>query len=102
MLPLRHPRLLPGVLDVIESAVHAGARAGSARHILLVDVDDLGWTDLGCYGSSFHATPQLDAPGRGSCRLENAHAAWPVWAPSRGALMTGRVRARVGITQWIG
>src|SRR5699024_8737945 len=38
----------------------------------------------------------------GSCRLENAYAASPVCSPSRAALLTGRVPARVGVTQWIG
>src|SRR5699024_6473772 len=68
----------------------------------LVHVDDLGWTDLGCYGSSFYETPRLDALAAGSCRLENAYAASPVCSPSRAALLTGRVPARVGVTQWIG
>src|SRR5699024_6106763 len=77
----------------------AGRRA---PNIVLVHVDDLGWTDLGCYGSSFYETPRLDALAAGSCRLENAYAASPVCSPSRAALLTGRVPARVGVTQWIG
>ena len=76
--------------------------AATRPNIVLVHVDDLGWTDLGCYGSSFYETPRLDALAADSCQLLDAYAASPVCSPSRAALMTGRVPARVGITQWIG
>ncbi|WP_232820238.1 sulfatase [Brachybacterium sp. YJGR34] len=78
--------------------------AGSTRrpNILLLHIDDLGWSDLGCYGSTFYETPRLDALARASCSFTEAYAASPVCSPSRAALMTGKVPARVGITQWIG
>ena len=80
----------------------SGAREASAPNIVLIHIDDLGWTDLGCYGSSFYETPRIDALAKDSCQLFDAYAASPVCSPSRAALMTGRVPALVGITQWIG
>lgn len=80
----------------------SGVHEVSAPNIVLIHIDDLGWTDLGCYGSSFYETPRIDALAKDSCQLFDAYAASPVCSPSRAALMTGRVPARVGITQWIG
>src|SRR5699024_8748847 len=62
-----------------------------APNIVLIHVDDLGWTDLGCFGSGFYETPRLDALADQGCRLPNAYAASPVCSPSRASLMTGRV-----------
>lgn len=78
-----------------------GERDGRPN-IVLIHLDDLGWTDLGYYGSSFYETPRIDELARQSCVFTEAYAASPVCSPSRAALMTGRTPARVGITQWIG
>jgi arylsulfatase A-like enzyme len=70
-------------------------------NVVVILVDDLGWTDLGCYGSSFHDTPNLDALAADGIRFTNAYAASPVCSPTRAALMTGRHPVRVNITDWI-
>jgi arylsulfatase A-like enzyme len=76
--------------------------AGSARpSFLFFLVDDLGWKDLGCYGSTFHQTPNLDALARSGMRFTDAYAASPVCSPTRASIMTGKHPARVGITDWI-
>lgn len=71
-------------------------------NIVLILVDDLGWTDLSCYGSSFYETPHLDALAAGGLRFTQAYAAAPVCSPSRAALLSGKYPARVGVTNWIG
>jgi len=86
-------------------AAVAGARllaAAPARwNLILIVSDDLGWTDLACYGSQFYETPNLDRLAREGMRFTNAYAACPVCSPTRAALMTGKYPARLGLTDWI-
>lgn len=78
------------------------ANAETARpNVVLFLVDDLGWADLGCYGSSFHETPHIDALAAGGSRFTNAYAACPVCSPTRASILTGRHPVRVNITDWI-
>jgi arylsulfatase A-like enzyme len=80
----------------------AAAAASTARpNFVFVLVDDLGWTDLGCYGSSLYETPRLDRLAEAGVRFTNAYAACPVCSPTRASIMTGKYPARVGITDWI-
>lgn len=70
-------------------------------NIVLVLVDDLGWTDLGCYGSTYYETPNIDRLASQGMRFTNAYAACAVCSPTRAAVMTGRYPARLGVTDWI-
>jgi arylsulfatase A len=70
-------------------------------NIILIVADDLGRNDLGCYGSKFHRTPNLDQFAAKACKFENAYAACPVCSPTRAALMTGKFPARLHITDWL-
>lgn len=64
-------------------------------------VDDLGWTDVGCYGSSFYETPNIDRLASEGMRFTDAYAACHVCSPTRGSIMTGKYPARIGLTDWI-
>ncbi len=72
-------------------------------NVIVVLVDDLGWNDLGCYGSEFYETPNLDALAKGGIRFTDGYAAHPVCSPTRAAIMTGKnpCRKEVNITDWI-
>jgi arylsulfatase A-like enzyme len=70
-------------------------------NIILITVDDLGWTDLGCYGSEFYETPNIDRLAEEGFRFTNAYAAAAICSPTRAAIMTGKYPARTGITDWI-
>lgn len=70
-------------------------------NIILFLVDDMGWTDLGCYGNTFHETPNIDRMASEGMRFTNAYAACAVCSPSRAAIMTGKYPARLKITDWI-
>lgn len=70
-------------------------------NVVFILADDLGWSDLGCYGNRFHETPHLDALARDGVRFTHAYAASPVCSPSRAAILTGRHPARLGITDWL-
>ncbi len=64
-------------------------------------VDDLGWADLQCFGSTFHETPNIDRLAASGMKFTNAYAACPVCSPTRASIMTGRHPVRVDITDWI-
>jgi len=65
-------------------------------------IDDMGWADVGCYGSSFHETPNIDRLASQGMRFTEAYAACPVCSPTRASIVAGKYPARLGITQWIG
>jgi len=73
-----------------------------APNIVFVLCDDLGWRDLGCYGSGFYETPHLDRLAAEGMRFTDAYAAAPVCSPTRASLLTGRYPARLGLTNYIG
>ena len=64
--------------------------------------DDLGQRDLGCYGSTFYETPNLDRLAKEGMRFTDAYAACPVCSPTRASLLTGQWPQRTGITDYIG
>lgn len=64
-------------------------------------VDDLGWSDLGCFGSTFYETPNIDKLCASGMKFTNGYAACPVCSPTRASIMTGRHPVRVDITDWI-
>src|SRR5579872_3316417 len=81
-------------------AAGAGTRLSAAEtrppNIVFVLCDDLGYGDLGCYGSKIH-TPNLDRLASEGVRFTNFCSADPVCSPSRAALLTGRYPTRVGV-----
>jgi arylsulfatase A-like enzyme len=70
-------------------------------NVILVLVDDLGWTDLSCQGSKFYETPHIDALARSGMRFTHGYSACTVCSPSRAAILTGRYPARLHLTDWI-
>lgn len=76
--------------------------AAKPPNIVFILTDDLGWRDLGCYGSTFHETPRLDALAQEGVRFTQFYSACPVCSPSRAAIMTGLYPARVGLTDFLG
>ena len=75
------------------------ADAAVRPNIVFVLADDLGWSDLACYGSQLHETPRLDQFAQQALRFTDAYAA-PVCSPTRASLMTGKAPARLHITIW--
>lgn len=71
-------------------------------NVVLIIIDDLGWTDTGVYGSSFYETPNIDALAASGARFTQFYTASPVCSPTRASLMTGRHPARLDLTNWIG
>lgn len=70
--------------------------------IVLINCDDLGYGDLGCYGSPVNRTPAIDRLADEGLRLTDFYVASPVCSPSRGALMTGSLPPRIGFDSFEG
>jgi arylsulfatase A-like enzyme len=81
-------------------------RTGHAQpakpNFLFILADDLGWKDLGCYGSTFYETPNLDRLATTGMRFTNAYAACPVCSPTRASILSGKYPARMATTDWFG
>src|SRR5687767_10765654 len=77
------------------------APKASRPNVIVILADDLGWTDLACYGSDLHETPHLDRLARDGMKFTQAYSACTVCSPTRAALMTGKYPARLHITDWI-
>ncbi len=85
------------VLSLLAGAVYSAERL----NVVLVVADDLGWADLGCYGSTYHKTPNLDRLASEGLRFTHGYAACPVCSPTRASIMTGKYPQRMGITDWL-
>ena len=71
-------------------------------NFVFILVDDLGWTDLGCYGSAFYESPNLDRLAASGARFTSAYAACPVCSPTRASIVAGKYPARMQTTDWFG
>lgn len=79
----------------------APASESPRPNVVMILVDDMGWADLGCYGSTFHESPNIDRLALRGMKFTNAYAACPVCSPSRAAILTGKHPARLHLTDWL-
>lgn len=99
MKSLSFPRLLP--LLVALCLLQNFAAAAPKPNIIFILIDDLGRNDLGCYGSKFYRTPNLDRLATQGMKFSDAYAACPVCSPTRASIMTGKYPARLHLTDWL-
>ena len=90
---------------IADTALSVGARGALQKtsrrpNFVFILVDDLGWADVGCYGSDLHETPHIDRLARRGMRFTDAYAAAPVCSPTRASIMTGKYPARLHMTIW--
>lgn len=92
-------RSVLGAMGLAAAASATRLRADGARkpNIILIVADDLGWGDLGCYGSPFIKTPHLDALAKEGVRMTDFYASANVCTPSRAGILTGRYPIRTGL-----
>ena len=72
--------------------------AADKPNIIFILADDLGAHDLGCFGSTFYETPNIDRLAKRGTRFTQAYAASPLCSPTRSSILTGQYPARTGIT----
>jgi len=93
------------LLALVASAASVVAQNSSANedelaskpNIIVIFADDLGYGDIGAYGSSTIKTPNIDQMAAQGAKFDEFYAASPVCTPSRAALLTGRYPIRQGI-----
>ncbi|OJV31990.1 MAG: hypothetical protein BGO29_00705 [Bacteroidales bacterium 36-12] len=90
-----------GALVASPSLQVNGQNTNQRPNIVFILADDLGWSDLECYGSSFHETPNLNALAEQGVRFTDAYAACHVSSPTRGSILTGQYPARTHLTDWL-
>jgi len=78
-----------------------GSAFGKKPNIVFILADDLGWHELGCYGSNFYETPNIDKLATEGMKFTDAYAAAPVCSPTRASIMTGKYPARLHLTDFI-
>ena len=74
-----------------------GSNQAYRPNIIVIMADDLGYGDIGCYGSETIETPNIDALARDGMRFTDYHSNGAVCSPTRAALLTGRYQQRCGI-----
>ncbi len=79
----------------------AGGSGERKPNFVFVLMDDLGWRDVGCYGSIFYETPNIDRLAAEGMKFTDAYAACPVCSPTRASILTGRYPAPLHLTNWI-
>ena len=88
--------------ELLSGSLALWQRARQQRlNVLLILVDDWGATDLGCGGSKFYETPNIDKLAASGMRFTQAYSACTVCSPSRAAILTGKYPARLHLTDWI-
>src|SRR5579871_6026944 len=80
---------------------NSSALAADKPNVVLILIDDLGQRDLGCYGSTFYKTPNIDKMAREGIRFTDYYSACPVCSPTRASILTGKYPQRMNITDWI-
>ena len=75
-----------------------GSSGNRPPNIIIILCDDLGYGDLGCYGSTAIKTPNLDRMAAGGMRFTDFYACNALCSPSRAGLLTGRYPHRTGVT----
>lgn len=84
-------------LGTVMGPMESGARS-HRPNVLFIMVDDLGWSGLGCYGSPFFDTPNIDRLAERGLLFTDAYSSAPSCTPTRNAFLTGQHPARTGIT----
>ena len=95
---LRSRRLLRLAAGAVLSS-HMALASSRSPNVVFILADDLGWSDLGCYGADLHETPNIDRLAQQGVRFTQAFA-MPVCSPTRASILTGRHAARLHLTIW--
>lgn len=82
-------------------AISSRVEAQEQPNIVFILADDLGYTDLGCYGNPFNETPHIDSLAAAGMKFTQAYSSSPVCSPSRAGILTGIHPARLHLTNFL-
>jgi arylsulfatase A-like enzyme len=90
------PRLTIALLSILGANLNLNGQSliGTKPNIVFILADDLGYNDLGCFGSPYNQTPNIDRLSESGMKFTNAYVNAPNCAPSRACLMTGMFTPR--------
>jgi len=96
-------KIMASELGLAVTSTRAGAipESKTKPNIVFILADDMSWHQLGCYGSRFYQTPNIDRLAKQGMRFTNAYAAAPVCSPTRASILTGKYPARLHLTSFI-
>src|SRR6186713_2600058 len=98
---MRRPNIVWLATVLVLALAIIATAAERPPNVILMLIDDMGWTDLSCSGSTFYETPNIDRLAASGMRFTWAYSACTVCSPTRAAVMTGKYPARLHITDWI-
>jgi uncharacterized sulfatase len=94
-------RILSFLLLLLCTTTFAQTAAPTPPNILFVLIDDMGWSDLGCFGSKRAQTPAIDRLAKEGIRFTQFYVNAPICSPSRVAFTTGQYPNRWKITSYL-
>ena len=89
------------ILLILLTSLFFSCEKNKLPNIVFFLVDDMGWRDVGIYGSDFYDTPNIDQLARNGMRFTQAYAASHVCSPTRASILTGKYPARLALTDWL-
>src|SRR5690349_5841165 len=94
---LRLLALLPLILAAGMALCSTAGAADPKPNIVFILADDLGYTDVACYGSKYYETPNIDRMAAQGMRFTDGYTCGPNCQPTRAALMSGQYGPRTGV-----
>jgi len=88
-------------LVTLTTTLFCVAAQAKLPNIVFFLVDDLAWSDVGCFGGEFYETPNIDQLAQDGVKFTNAYAACHVCSPTRASILTGKYPARLNLTDWL-
>jgi arylsulfatase A-like enzyme len=98
---LRETALMAPAAAALRATARADEDSPARPNVVFFLVDDMGWRDLACYGSTFFETPNIDRLAAQGMRFTDGYAACPVCSPTRASIVTGKHPARLHLTNFL-
>jgi arylsulfatase A-like enzyme len=89
--------LVMSVFALVALNVQSVCDAAERPNVVFILADDLGYTDVACYGSEYYRTPRIDRMAAEGMRFTDGHTCGPNCQPTRAALMSGQYGPRTGV-----
>ncbi len=89
--------ILAGAVLLAVASPGWAADAPTRPNVIFILADDLGWTDLGCQGSKYYETPNIDRLATQGMRFTHGYTCGPNCQPTRAALLSGQYGPRTGV-----
>lgn len=90
------------ILALCSAVMPLSAESEQKPNIVMIIVDDLGWRDVGCYGSELYQTPNVDTLAAEGLSFSNAYSSSPLCTPTRASILTGQTVGRLRLTTPVG